>query len=88
MEEITLKIQFAFFIVIALSGIVLLIFCLKRKQDREFNWEYYKKIIRLMDEQTEENLDMLTKMNKKKDKLEEKIRDKKKKLRMSLVSKK
>ena len=42
----------------------------------------------MMHEQTDENLDMLSKMNKQKDKIEEKIRDKKKILGMSLVSKK
>ena len=47
----------------------------------------YDKIIRMMHEQTEENLDALSKMNKEKDKIEEKIRDKKKKLGMKLVDK-
>ena len=41
-----------------------------------------------MHEQTDENLDMLSKMNKQKDKIEEKIREKKKILGMNLVSKK
>ncbi|MDD6093273.1 MAG: hypothetical protein PUB90_01575 [bacterium] len=42
----------------------------------------------MMHEQTDENLDMLSKMNKQKDKIEEKIREKKKILGMNLVSKK
>ena len=42
----------------------------------------------MMHEQTNENLDMLSKMNKQKDKIEEKIREKKKIFGMSLVSKK
>ena len=87
-QELTLKIEFAFFIVIALSGIVILIFCLRREKDRKFDWEAFERTARMMHEQTDENLDMLTKMNKKKDELEEKIRDKKKILGMSLVYKK
>lgn len=87
-QELTLKIEFAFFIVIALSGIVILIFCLRREKDRKFDWEAFERTVRMMHEQTDENLDMLSKMNKQKDKIEEKIRDKKKILGMSLVSKK
>lgn len=87
-QELTLKIEFAFFIIIALSGIVILIFCLRREKDRKFDWEAFERTVRMMHEQTDENLDMLSKMNKQKDKIEEKIRDKKKILGMSLVSKK
>lgn len=87
-QELTLKIEFAFFIVIALYGIVILIFCLRREKDRKFDWEAFERTVRMMHEQTDENLDMLSKMNKQKDKIEEKIRDKKKILGMSLVSKK
>ncbi len=87
-QEIIVKVEFAFFIVMALSGIVMLIFCLRRKKDNRFDWEAFERTVRMMHEQTDENLDMLTKMNKKKDELEEKIRDKKKILGMSLVYKK
>lgn len=87
-KEITLKIEIAFFIIMALSGIVILIFCLRRKEDSKFDWVEFERIVREMHEQTEENLDMLTKMNKQKDKIEEKIRNKKKILGMSLISKK
>lgn len=87
-KEITLKIEIAFFIIMALSGIVILIFCLRRKEDSKFDWVEFERIVREMHEQTDENLDMLSKMNKQKDKLEEKIRDKKKILGMSLISKK
>lgn len=87
-QEITLKIEIAFFIIMALSGIVILIFCLRRKGDSKFDWVEFERIVREMHEQTDENLDMLSKMNKQKDKIEEKIRNKKKILGMSLISKK
>ncbi len=84
-QEIIAKIEIAFFIVIALSGIVILIFCLRRKDEKNFDWELFERNVRMMHEQTEENLDMLTKMNKQKDKIEEKIRAKKKILGMKLI---
>ena len=87
-KEITLKIKIAFFIIMALSGIVILIFCLRRKEDSKFDWVEFERIVREMHEQTDENLDMLSKMNKQKDKIEEKIKAKKKILGMSLISKK
>ena len=87
-QEIIAKIEIAFFIVIALSGIVILIFCLRRKNEKNFDWVEFERIVREMHEQTDENLDMLSKMNKQKDKIEEKIRNKKKILGMSLISKK
>lgn len=52
------------------------------------NWDAFERTVRMMHEQTNENLDMLSKMNKQKDKIEEKIREKKKIFGMSLVSKK
>lgn len=87
-QEITVKVEFAFFIIMALSGIVILIFCLRQNKDSRFDWEAFEKIVREMHEQTDKNLDMLSKMNKKKDKIEEKIREKKKILGMRLVNKK
>ncbi len=87
-QEIIIKVEFAFFIIMALSGIVILIFCLRRNEDSRFDWEAFERTVRMMHEQTNENLDMLSKMNKQKDKIEEKIREKKKILGMSLVSKK
>ena len=41
----------------------------------------------MMHEQTDGNSDALSRMNKEKDKIEEKIRDKRKKLGMKLVDK-
>lgn len=87
-QEIIIKVEFAFFIIMALSGIVILIFCLRRNEDSRFDWEAFERTIRMMHEQTNENLDMLSKINKQKDKIEEKIREKKKILGMNLVSKK
>lgn len=80
MEE-KLVIPILFFFIVALSGMCLLIFCF-RKNDNGYD---YDKIIRMMREQTDENLDALSKMNKEKDKIEEKIRVKKKKLGMKLI---
>ncbi len=57
-------------------------------EDSRFDWEAFVRTIRMMYEQTNENLDMLSKINKQKDKIEEKIREKKKILGMNLVSKK
>lgn len=84
-QEITLKIEIAFFIIIALSGIVIIIFCLRRKDEKKFDWELFERTVRMMHEQTDANLDMLTKMNKQKDKIEEKIKAKKKILGLKLV---
>lgn len=85
-QEIIVEVEIAFFTIMALSGIVILIFCLRRNEDSKFDWEAFERTVRIMHEQTDETLDMLSKMNKKKDKIEEKIRDKKKILGMSLVS--
>lgn len=71
MEE-KLVIPILFFFIAALGGMCLLIFCF-RKNDNGYD---YDKIMRMMHEQTDENLDALSKMNKEKDKIEEKIRDK------------
>lgn len=43
-QEITLKIEIAFFIVIALSGIVILIFCLRRKDRKILIGSYLKEL--------------------------------------------
>ncbi len=43
-QEITLKIEIAFFIIIALSGIVIIIFCLRRKDEKNFDWGYLKEL--------------------------------------------
>lgn len=87
-QEIIVEVEIAFFTIIALSGIVILIFCLRHEKDKKFDWEAFERTVRMMHEQTDENLDMLSKMNKKKNKIEEKIRNKKKILGMSLISKK
>ena len=82
--EKELIIPLIFFCMVAITGIAISIFYL-RKNDQGYD---YDKIIAMMQEQTEQNLDILTKYNKEKDKLEEKIREKKKKLGMNLVNKK
>lgn len=67
---------------------LIIFFYLSRKEDSRFDWTEFERIVREMHEQTDKDLDMLSKMSKQKDKIEEKIRDKKKKLGMSLVDKK
>lgn len=51
-QEIIIKVEFAFFIIMALSGIVILIFCLRRNEDSRFDWEAFERTIRMMHEQT------------------------------------
>lgn len=57
---------------------LIIFFYLIRKEDSRFDWTEFERIVREMHEQTDKDLDMLSKMNKQKDKIEEKIRDKKK----------
>ena len=80
-KSLILTIQLIFFGLIALTGLAILIFYL-RKHDEGYN---YDKIIKMMNEQTEQNLDVLSKMNREKDRIEEKIRKRKKELGMSLI---
>ena len=80
-KSLILTIQLIFFGLIALTGLAILIFYL-RKYDEGYN---YDKIIKMMNEQTEQNLDVLSKMNREKDRIEEKIRKRKKELGMSLI---
>ena len=80
-KSLILTIQLIFFGLIALTGLAILIFYL-RKHDEGYD---YDKIIKMMDEQTEQNLDVLSKMNREKDRIEEKIRKRKKELGMSLI---
>lgn len=62
-----------------------LIFALRKKDNTPFDWEAFERTVKLMHDQTDANLDMLTKMNKQKDKIEEKIKAKKKILGLKLV---
>ena len=55
---------------------------LLRKHDEGYD---YDKIIKMMNEQTGQNLDVLSKVNREKDRIEEKIRKRKKELGMSLI---
>ena len=80
-KSLILTIQLIFFGLIALTGLAILIFYL-RKHDEGYD---YDKIIKMMNEQTEQNLDVLSKMNREKDRIEEKIRKRKKELGMSLI---
>lgn len=77
-QEIIFKVEFVFFTIMTLSEIVILIFCLRQNEDSRFDWEKFERTVRMMHEQTDENLGMLSKMNNQKDKIEEKIRKKKK----------
>ncbi len=86
MEE-ELIIPILFFFIVALGGICLLIFCFRKNDDSMYDWKMVTKYSELMREQTEENLDILSKYNREKNKLEEKIREKKKILGIRLVDK-
>lgn len=82
--EKELVIPLIFFIMIAIIGISILVFYLL-KNDSGYD---YDKLIKFMNEQTDENLDILSKYNKEKNEIEKKIRNKKKQLGMDLVNKK
>ena len=82
--EKELIIPLIFFIMIAIIGISLLVFYLL-KNDPGYD---YDKLIKFMNEQTDENLDILSKYNKEKNEIEKKIRSKKKQLGMDLANKK
>ena len=86
MEE-ELIIPILFFFIVALGGICLLIFYFRKNGDSIYDWKMVTKYSELMCEQTEENLDILSKYNREKNKLEEKIREKKKILGIKLVDK-
>ena len=66
-KELIITIQLIFFVVVALTGVAILIFCLRHKENSSFDWETLEKCIKLIHEQTEENLDMLSKLNKQKE---------------------
>ena len=80
-KSLILTIQLIFFGLIPLTGLAILIFYL-RKHDEGYD---YDKIIKMMNEQTGQNLDVLSKVNREKDRIEEKIRKRKKELGMSLI---
>lgn len=69
MEEKVVVIQIIFFILCFLSGIALIIFIL-RKNDTGLD---YDRIIKEMDQQTEDNLKALEEGNKKIDKIEKRF---------------
>ena len=87
-QELNFTLQIILFVLTGLTGLAVLIFALRRKDNSFYNNKERAKLIKLaesLDEQTEENLDILTKMNKQKDKIEEKIKAKKKILGLKLV---
>lgn len=81
--EITNYLQFLLFILCALGGVAILIFVF-RKQDQGID---YDRIIRELNEQKESNLKTLEDRNKEIDKIERKILDCKKELKMKLFDK-
>lgn len=72
-QELNFTLQFILFALTGLTGIAVLIFALRKKDNTPFDWEAFERTVKLMHDQTDANLDMLTKMNKQKDKIEEKI---------------
>ena len=77
-QELNFTLQFILFALTGLTGLAVLIFVLRKKDNTPFDWEAFERTVKLIHNQTDENLDMLTKMNKQKDKIEEKIKEKKK----------
>lgn len=71
MENFFIVQMLFFFVIILLVMLILITYF--RKNNEEYD---YDKIIKEMNKQTEENLDILTKYNKKKDLLERKIKQK------------
>ena len=84
-QELNSILQFILFALTGLTGIAALIFALRKKDNTPFEWEAFERTVKLIHNQTDANLDMLTKMNKQKDKIEEKIKAKKKILGLKLV---
>lgn len=84
-QELNSILQFILFALTGLTGIAVLIFALRKKDNTPFDWEAFERTVKLMHDQTDANLDMLTKINKQKDKIEEKIKAKKKILGLKLV---
>ena len=84
-QELNSILQFILFALTGLTGIAVLIFVLRKKDNTPFDWEAFERTVKLMHDQIDANLDMLTKMNKQKDKIEEKIKAKKKILGLKLV---
>lgn len=84
-QELNSILQFILFALTGLTGIAVLIFALRKKDNTPFEWEAFERTVKLIHNQTDANLDMLTKMNKQKDKIEEKIKAKKKILGLKLV---
>lgn len=80
--EIT-KLQIILFGLCALSGVAIIIFAL-RKNDKEID---YDRIIRQLNNQKAQDLNILDRRNKEIDKIEEKILKCKKELRMRLFDK-
>lgn len=88
MEQEILTLKFILYIVIGLAGFFVIIFSLQKNNENEpFDWASVHKWYGVMQEETKKNLELLSKMNKEKNKLEKEIRNKKKILGMSLVNK-
>lgn len=75
-QELKFTLQFILFALTGLTGLAVLIFVLRKKDNTSFDWKTFERTVKLIHNQTDENLDMLTKMNKQKDKIEEKIKEK------------
>ena len=68
-QELNFTLQFILFALTGLTGIAVLIFALRKKDNTPFDWEAFERTVKLIHDQTDANLDMLTKMNKQKDKI-------------------
>ena len=72
-QEITFILQIILFGLTALTGLAILIFVLRKKDVFSLDWETFERTVKLIHDQTDENIDAISKMNKKKDKIKETI---------------
>lgn len=63
-QELIFTLQVILFALTGLTGLAVLIFILRKKDNTPFDWEAFERTVKLIHNQTDENLDMLTKMNK------------------------
>lgn len=63
-QEITFTLQIILFGLIALTGLAILIFILRKKDVSSFDWDAFERTAKLIHDQTDENLDDFSKMNR------------------------
>ena len=63
-QELNFTLQVILFALTGLTGVAVLIFVLRKKDNTSFDWGTFERTVKLIHNQTDEDLDMLTKMNK------------------------